>query len=284
MVIVSLTTEKGMGNGSMIRLAVFDIDKTLISPGTGLLAEETGDAILRLKQLGIKIAIASGRQLQHIGGELKNLGFDYYILSNGSYVTDGEGNVLHRETIDGDTIEALTQDVLACGYPMDLRFLGGTYPINPDVRLEDVMDLETGMEEFLKEFQSGVLSVSPQTQGERPMSCVGYIPADRGAYFEKKYPQLHFIKIFGGPLCDINKAGVSKASGMEQVCGITGIDMGETIAFGDDMNDVEMIAAAGIGVAMGDAIEEVKRVADHITDTCDGLGVVKALGHFGLLN
>ena len=115
------------------------------------------------------------------------------------------------------------------------------------------------------------------------MSCVGYIPVDKAEFFEKKYPQLQFIKIFGGPLCDINKAGVSKATGLEKVCSMMGIDMGEVIAFGDDMNDVEMIAAAGIGVAMGDAIEEVKSAADYITDTCDNLGVLKGLRHFDLL-
>lgn len=267
----------------MIRLAVFDIDKTLISPSTGLLAEETSDAILKLKQRGIKTAIASGRQLQHVRSELKALGFDYYILSNGSYVTNDGGNVLHLEALDVDIIEALTQDVVACGYPMDLRFVGGMYPANPNVCLEDVMDFNMGREEFLAEFQAGVLSASPQIHGEQPMSCVGYIPVDKAEFFEKKYPQLQFIKIFGGPLCDINKAGVSKATGLEKVCSMMGIDMGEVIAFGDDMNDVEMIAAAGIGVAMGDAIEEVKSAADYITDTCDNLGVLKGLRHFDLL-
>lgn len=268
----------------MIRLAVFDIDRTLISPRTGILAEETSAAIIKLKQLGIKIAIASGRQLQHIRPELKALGFDYYILSNGSYITDGAGNVLHVEAIDGYIIEALTQDIIACGYPMELRFVSGTYPANPNVRLEDLMDFNVEREGAFEEFRAGMLPESPQTCGEQPMSCVGYIPRDKLDHFGKQYPQLHFITVSGGPLCDINKAGVSKATGLKKVCGIMGIDMDETIAFGDDRNDLEMIAAAGIGVAMGDALDAVKDAANHITDTCDGLGVVKALRYFNLLN
>ena len=61
-----------------------------------------------------------------------------------------------------------------------------------------------------------------------------------------------------------------------------GIPMEETIAFGDDRNDLEMIREAGIGVAMGNAIDIVKETADHVTDSCENLGVVKALYHFGL--
>ena len=58
---------------------------------------------------------------------------------------------------------------------------------------------------------------------------------------------------------------------------------GASSSFGDDRNDLEMIREAGIGVAMGNAIDIVKETADHVTDSCENLGVVKALHHFGLL-
>ena len=62
-----------------------------------------------------------------------------------------------------------------------------------------------------------------------------------------------------------------------------GIEMEHVIAFGDDRNDLEMVAEVGIGVAMGNGIQAVKAVADYIAPDCLDLGVVKALQHFGLL-
>ena len=92
------------------------------------------------------------------------------------------------------------------------------------------------------------------------------------------------MPVFESPMCDINPAGISKATGLHRICQLLSIDISETIAFGDDRNDVEMIEAAGIGVAVGNGIRAVQEAADYITDTCENLGVVKALKHFGLLD
>ena len=62
-----------------------------------------------------------------------------------------------------------------------------------------------------------------------------------------------------------------------------GIDRSECMAFGDGGNDQDMLAYAGIGVAMGNALEEVKKIADHVTDSADEDGIYTACKHFGLL-
>lgn len=54
------------------------------------------------------------------------------------------------------------------------------------------------------------------------------------------------------------------------------------MAFGDGQNDIEMLRHAGIGVAMGNAADEVKRSADYVTTGVDRAGIAKALRHFGL--
>ena len=59
-----------------------------------------------------------------------------------------------------------------------------------------------------------------------------------------------------------------------------GIDLAETMAFGDGQNDIEMLRHAGIGVAMGNAADEVKRSADYVTTGVDRAGIAKALRHF----
>ncbi len=70
---------------------------------------------------------------------------------------------------------------------------------------------------------------------------------------------------------------ITKASGLIELCKILNIDLSETIAVGDAPNDLEILKTAGIGVAMGNATEEIKNVADFVTDDNDRDGVVKVI-------
>jgi hydroxymethylpyrimidine pyrophosphatase-like HAD family hydrolase len=65
----------------------------------------------------------------------------------------------------------------------------------------------------------------------------------------------------------LNPKGISKATGLQEVCKLLGITMDQIVAFGDSRNDLKMIQAAGLGVAMGNAQDVVKQAADHVTLT-----------------
>ena len=84
-------------------------------------------------------------------------------------------------------------------------------------------------------------------------------------------------------MADINMCGVTKASGMEVFLRHYGIDRSRSMAFGDGGNDVEMIRHAGVGVALGNAVDAAKRAADYVTATVDDDGVLRALQHYGVL-
>ena len=81
---------------------------------------------------------------------------------------------------------------------------------------------------------------------------------------------------------DIVPAGGNKRVGMEKMLEHLGIAREETMAFGDGGNDIPMLAYAGIGVAMGNASEEVKKYADFVTRSVDEDGIVYALQHYGI--
>lgn len=81
---------------------------------------------------------------------------------------------------------------------------------------------------------------------------------------------------------EANPAGVSKAAALHFVCEKIGITMDEVMAVGDSLNDIKMIQEAGVGVAMGNAQEAIKNVADFVTDTNNHDGVAKAIEHFAL--
>ena len=90
---------------------------------------------------------------------------------------------------------------------------------------------------------------------------------------------LHGINYFVGYTAwlDLAPQGVSKASGLAEVCDALGVSQHEVLAIGDGRNDVEMIEWAGRGVAMGHAPEELLAVADAVTGTFEEGGAVSEL-------
>ena len=83
---------------------------------------------------------------------------------------------------------------------------------------------------------------------------------------------------------DVNVAGIDKATGMEEFMRSYGFSAAEVAAFGDGGNDVAMLRAAGVGVAMGNACDEALNAADYVTATVDEDGIARALGHLGILD
>lgn len=81
---------------------------------------------------------------------------------------------------------------------------------------------------------------------------------------------------------EINPAGVSKASALKEVCRMRGFDMSEVVAVGDSLNDIEAIREAGLGVAMGNAQDEVKAAADVVTGHHQEDGVAQAIRNYVL--
>lgn len=267
----------------MIKLAVFDIDRTLISPEVGQIHPETVAALKQLQRSGIRIAIASGRLYSFLQPELQELGFDYYIMSNGCYVTDKDGNILARETLDETVLEPFSREMIQKDLPFNIRYCMGQCTGNPNCTVHQRMEPIWAKKKFKGKRPKALAEEYEPRDGERPICISGFIPPEDLAEFKEKFPQLYFMPVFESPLCDINPAGISKATGLRRVCDLLNIDISETIAFGDDRNDLEMIMEAGIGVAMGGGLPSVLTKADYVTDSSAELGIVKALQHFGLI-
>ncbi len=79
---------------------------------------------------------------------------------------------------------------------------------------------------------------------------------------------------------DITAKGADKGEGIKAMAEYCGFDAQNTIAFGDGGNDASMIKAAGIGIAMGNALESLKQEADYTTTSVDDDGILNALRHF----
>ena len=92
----------------------------------------------------------------------------------------------------------------------------------------------------------------------------------------KKYPDLYIVK--STPyFCEIGNKEAKKSKGVDFLRQMWGLEKTEVMAIGDQNNDIELLKAGGIAVAMGNATEELKKYADYITDTVENDGFVKAV-------
>ena len=82
---------------------------------------------------------------------------------------------------------------------------------------------------------------------------------------------------------DMTAKGADKGEGIKAMAEHLGMDLRYTMAFGDGGNDTAMIRRAGIGVAMGNALDSLKREADYVTSSVDNDGILNALRHFNLI-
>ena len=99
--------------------------------------------------------------------------------------------------------------------------------------------------------------------------------------FEAHFPELKLPMFAGKMGADVVEKKASKAEGLKRLCQYYGVDLKDTVAVGDSMNDYEILQTAGIGIAMGNSIEDLKPVADYITADIGDHGVYRACRHFG---
>ena len=263
----------------MIRAVFFDIDGTLLSFTTHKVPDSTWKSIELLHSKGVRTFIASGRRKADI--DLVTLPpMDGYITFNGGVCIDHEGNRLCEKIIDNDDIERLIeyQENSAIPFPCvivrdDGMYLDRESPVVIDfyraVNVPPPFVLQ--WEEWKKLAREG----APQLLGF-------FSPADEEYLFSnvmKTSKAMRWTDIFA----DVVPLSSSKSDGIDILCERYGIDRSQTMAIGDGGNDVDMLRYAAVGVAMGQASDEVKAAADYVTSNVDDDGVARALIHLGLL-
>ncbi len=264
------------------RLIALDIDGTLLKwvEGGGttheLIEERVAAVIRRAHEAGAHIVLASGRSphgmtgiadlLALVGGDDEPL---WIVASNGAvvfrYVPGGEIDVVHEETFDASAaVKAILLEHPGARVAVEDRGLG--YLVStpfPEGELSGAMTV-TDVEDLVSEPVSRVIIRDPEAT------------ADDFVELGKRLG-LHGTDYVVGwtAWLDLTPVGVSKASGLEHVCAVLGIEQADTLAIGDGRNDIEMLTWAGRGVAMGQAVDEVLAAADAVTDSVydDGAAV-----------
>lgn len=260
----------------MIKSLFLDIDGTLVSLQTHDIPASTIDALTRAKRNGVKVFISTGRPPMIITnlGAISHL-IDGYITTNGAYCYVGEHTVCVN-AIDPHDVKAIRRDADEHDYTClvigqhDLA-LYNPKPIFQEVFGDELkvqnIDLEKPAEPL---FEQPVLQFTP------------FFPETHEASLMSKMP--HCVSGRWHPaFTDITSIAADKGNGLQAMAEHLGLNLSETMAFGDGGNDLAIIKKAGIGVAMGNSKEGLKVAADYVTTSVDDDGIANALAHFKLI-
>ena len=242
----------------MIKALFFDIDGTLVSFNTHAIPPTTIEAIAAAKAKGIRIFIATGRPAVIINNlsALQDRGLiDGYITMNGGYCFVGE-EVIYKSAIPAADVQTLARISSEQNFPCIFVGEHDICVCQPDDMVKKIFN------DYLK---VDVLPVKTPEEAIRPQ-----LPdCESGRWFPA--------------FADITAKGNTKQKGIDEIINHFGIRLEETMAFGDGGNDVSMLRHAAIGVAMGNAVDEVKEHANYITTSVDEDGVANALKHFSII-
>lgn len=256
-----------------IRLAVFDIDGTLVNSRHPL-GEPQITALQGLYNAGIEIALASSRQRPSLVDLATSIGVPLHLISyNGTLITDPAGQTLDAADIDVPMAlaEALSRYVEAGGC-VHVYTQHDWYAFGPDARIDN----EAAGDGFKPCLRSPVLNPADLPAQALKLMCDGTIDAleDVRAVVEA-HPA--FVMSWSGTEChDIHARHATKGDALLKLCRALDIDVAEVAAFGDADSDITMLQNAGHGFAMGPAGEAVRAAANHHLDG-PGSGALEAL-------
>ena len=253
---------QGGGSVTNIKLIVTDLDNTLLRRDKTI-SEYTASVFRRCRALGIKIVFATARPVRAVNKWLNiDIQNDACIYHNGAVIYIG--SELFSET----GIEHITaNNLLRAAH--NLEHMRIAIEINDTLYANfDASTIWAGVEYTITDF-----SVLP----ESPADKIIFITSDRVEIenIEGLLDKTLYWEISENESLMVMNKDARKLNALKAVADSFGSTLGETVAFGDDYNDIEMLRDCGIGVAVENAIDEVKAVADYICGECDDDGVAR---------
>ena len=255
----------------MYKIIACDLDETLIRKDRTI-SKKDKEAILEAKKLGIKFVPATGRGYNSIQNTLEELGLleenQYSISYNGGAITENKtNNLLHFEGIDFDLANELYKrgqqyNVCIHVYTKDM-----VYAYN---LIQEEIDYLAGRQQMTEIFDKDIEFL----RGQEIVKCL-YMNTDYSYLFEiekdlKDITQDIDVSYSSNRYIEFNHKGVNKGNALEKLCELLNVDLKDTIAIGDNFNDLSMIQKAGLGIGVQNTVEDMKPLCDAITEaSCD---------------
>lgn len=264
------------------KLLFFDVDGTLVNHHA-VIPASAKKALKSAQENGHKLIICTGRSMSQLHTELADISFDGYICAAGAYVqyqkkeiscnkipTNLLTNIIHLFK-ENNMVYALQ-----CGDHIVTE--KGIYE-----PLVNIMKKKLGINQ--KQFDSVFYGLQFEEEPQKLIDVekalfydtdltIDTVKRELGKEFDVVSMSLVQDSRVSG---EITRAGINKAYGMQKLLDYLGLERKDTIAFGDSENDMEMLKFAGIGIAMGNATDNVKANADLVTKDINDEGIFYAL-------
>jgi Cof subfamily protein (haloacid dehalogenase superfamily) len=247
----------------------FDIDGTLANDN-GVITRRTHDAISAARARGAKVVLCTGRHLAHVMRLEPRVDADYVIYNSGGGAYDiAKSHVMFEHFIPNAAIRQIWDVVNGSGAHIKISVDQDniTDPKDPNVFLQSDKIVQMVIAHFEYDKVLKMMSEIGRIEGV-------HIPHRHKKLIDPKYVDKEYAKII---YFDVSAKGVTKQTGIEELLKYADAMGDDTIAFGDSDNDISMFLACKRGVAMGNAIDELKAVATDTIDTNNRDGVAKFL-------
>lgn len=239
-----------------IKLIALDIDGTLLNHKHKV-SSVTKEEIERAVSQGVHVMLCTGRPADFCHNIMEGLNLNGYLITvSGGEIWTPDRELIERKVHAPEMMETLYQLGEQMGLAMWLIstkqvYENGAYP-----------------DSF---YEEDWLKIGFHTDDADKLSTMKQALS--------KYDDLELTNSHPNNI-EVNPFGVSKAHGLEKVCKLLNLTLDNVMAVGDSLNDYTMINQAGIGVAMGNAQQEIKNIADYITETNEHDGVAQAIRQF----
>lgn len=257
----------------MIKLVVSDIDGTLIEDGHHTLNPRIKELILELKAKGITFVAASGRQYHSMRKLFEGVDKDIIIVAENGAYTLCEGKEYVDNTMDRELSVKLIKE---------LRQLEDCYMT---VSVKDKYYIESKDEEFIdllvKGYRNEITFVDDVLDYDIDIIKVSIYHKENidkiAESISPRWDDKFQVHLAGHKWLDFMDLRVDKGNAIARIQAELNISIGETLVFGDNINDLGMLKRAKDSYAVANAREEVKKAAKHIADTNLNGGVIKVL-------
>ncbi len=274
-----------------IKLVALDLDGTLFDNSSHI-SERNLTAIRSITDKGIHVVISTGRPFEGIPfDQIKGTGINYAITANGSGIYEiSTGKCLYENAMDEELVTPILNFLLTRDIHMD-AFIGGKgYTPIQCVETAQKLTVPSSIKNYIITTRTrldNILQFIHENQLKVQKMTLNFYPAADGTLIDREIVRKFLVSnpsittVCGGyNNLEFTRADANKGVGLRKLAEILGVNPDATMAIGDTENDLAIIEAAGIGVAMGNATDAVKARADYVTTTNTKDGVAAAIEHF----
>lgn len=273
-----------------IRLIALDMDGTTLQKDYMSISQRTRTALEAAIARGIHVVPSTGRILGQLPESVTSIpGINYAVTSNGAAVTNlNSGEVISSNYLGSGSVKKIIKTLTRRDLFCEIYHKGQSYG---EWRYFDMMaernDLSKDLITFIRtkaKKVDNVLDFTMSHASEIEKINIPLLSENNHRVLWQKFSQIHGVTLTKAIAnnIEVNHRSANKGAGLKQLCRILNLEPGNVMAIGDSDNDLRMLEFAGFSVAMGNASEDVKAIANHVTLPFDEDGVAQAIEKFVL--